>query len=64
MLELTKSGLSREKSYKMVQSYVKKCFEEIGYNNKWLTKDDLLLAVKKIGKNEYSDYLKAVLKKN
>jgi len=28
MLELTKSGLSREQSYKMVQSYAKKCFSE------------------------------------
>ena len=28
MLELTKSGLSREKSYKMVQSYAKKCLSE------------------------------------
>ena len=28
MLELTKSGLSREKSYKMVQRYAKKCFAE------------------------------------
>jgi len=28
MLELTKSGLSREKSYKIVQSYAKKCFSE------------------------------------
>ncbi len=28
MLELTKSGLSREKSYSMVQSYAKKCFEK------------------------------------
>ncbi len=28
MLELTKSGLSREKSYSMVQSYAKKCFAE------------------------------------
>ena len=28
MLELTKSGLSREKSYKMIQSYAKKCFTE------------------------------------
>ena len=26
MLELTKSGLSREQSYKMVQSYAKQCF--------------------------------------
>ena len=28
MLELTKSGLSREKSYKMVQNHAKKCFAE------------------------------------
>ena len=28
MLELTKTGLSREKSYKMVQFYAKKCFAE------------------------------------
>ena len=28
MLELTKSGLSREQSYKMVQSYAKRCFTE------------------------------------
>ena len=28
MLELTKTGLSREKSYKIIQSYAKKCFIE------------------------------------
>ena len=28
MLEITKSGLSREKSYKMIQNYAKKCFAE------------------------------------
>ena len=28
MLELTKTGLSREKSYKIVQTYAKKCFAE------------------------------------
>jgi len=28
MLELTKTGLSREKSYKIVQEYAKKCFTE------------------------------------
>ncbi len=28
MLELTKTGLSREKSYKMIQTYAKKCFAE------------------------------------
>jgi glucose-1-phosphate thymidylyltransferase len=37
------------------------CLEEIGYNNKWLTKKKLMLIIKKIGKNEYSDYLRAVL---
>lgn len=38
------------------------CLEEIGYNNKWLTKKQLIQAVKKIGKNEYSDYLKSIIK--
>ena len=28
MLELTKTGISREKSYKIVQTYAKKCFAE------------------------------------
>jgi adenylosuccinate lyase len=28
MLELTKSGMSREKSYKIVQNFAKKCFAE------------------------------------
>ena len=28
MLELTKSGLSREQSYKIVQGYAKKCISE------------------------------------
>ena len=28
MLELTKTGLSREKSYKKVQNYAKKCFAD------------------------------------
>ena len=28
MLELTKSGITREKSYKIVQTYAKKCFSE------------------------------------
>ncbi len=28
MLELTKTGLSREKSYRMIQNYAKKCFAE------------------------------------
>ena len=28
MLELTKKGISREKSYKIVQTYAKRCFNE------------------------------------
>ena len=28
MLELTKTGITREKSYKIVQTYAKRCFEE------------------------------------
>ena len=28
MLELTKTGLTREKSYKLIQGYAKKCFAE------------------------------------
>ena len=28
MLELTKNGITREKSYKLVQGYAKKCFTE------------------------------------
>jgi adenylosuccinate lyase len=28
MLQLTKSGLSREQSYKLVQNFAKKCFSE------------------------------------
>ena len=28
MLELTKTGLTREKSYRMVQNFSKKCFAE------------------------------------
>ncbi len=38
------------------------CLEEIGYNNKWITKKNLAKSIKKIGKNEYSDYLKLVMK--
>jgi len=28
MLELTKSGISREKSYKIIQSHTKRCFSQ------------------------------------
>lgn len=38
------------------------CLEEIGYNKKWITRNQLKQTIKKIGKNEYSDYLKTILK--
>ena len=43
MLELTKSGLSREKSYKLVQSYSKKCFAEDLNLYDVLLKDKLIM---------------------
>ena len=43
MLELTKSGLSREKSYKMVQSYAKKCFAENLNLHDVLLKDEFIM---------------------
>ena len=43
MLELTKSGLSREKSYQMVQSYAKKCFAENLNLYDFLLKDKLIM---------------------
>ena len=44
MLELTKSGLSREKSYKIVQNHAKKCFA--GNLNLFtiLSKDKLIMS--------------------
>ena len=34
------------------------CLEEIGYNNKWLTKDDIIKTAEQLSKNEYGQYLK------
>ena len=39
------------------------CLEEIGYKNKWLSKNKLNEIIKLIGNNEYSDYLRNILKK-
>ena len=45
MLELTKTGISREKSYKIVQAYAKKCFAEnlnlfdVVQNDKYIIKN-------------------------
>jgi adenylosuccinate lyase len=43
MLELTKSGLSREKSYRMVQNYAKKCFTEDLDLFKVISSDNLIM---------------------
>ena len=64
MLELTKSGLSREKSYKIVQSYSKKCFSENTNLFDLISKDKFLMS--KISKSKlnsifnYSSHFKNV----
>jgi len=50
MLELTKSGLSREKSYKIVQSYAKKCFSENTNLFDLISKDKFIMS--KISKSK------------
>ena len=52
MLELTKSGLSREKSYKIVQSYSKRCFSENKNLFDLISKDKLIMS--KISKSKLS----------
>lgn len=34
------------------------CLEEIAYNKRWISRDDLLETAEKLGKTEYADYLK------
>ncbi len=64
MLELTKSGLSREKSYKIVQSHSKKCFSENKNLIDLISKDKLIMS--KISKSKlnsifnYSSHFKNV----
>jgi len=64
MLELTKSGLSREKSYKIVQSHSKKCFSENKSLFDLISKDKLIMS--KISKSKlnsifnYSSHFKNV----
>ena len=64
MLELTKSGLSREKSYKIVQSHAKKCFSENKNLFDLISKDKLIMS--KISKSKlnsifnYSSHFKNV----
>ena len=64
MLELTKSGLRREKSYKIVQSYAKKCFSENTNLFDLISKDKFIMS--KISKSKlnsifnYSSHFKNV----
>jgi len=64
MLELTKSGLSREKSYKIVQSHAKKCLSENKNLFDLISKDKLIMS--KISKSKlnsifnYSSHFKNV----
>ena len=64
MLELTKSGLSREKSYKIVQSHSKKCFSENKNLFDLISEDKLIMS--KISKSKlnsifnYSSHFKNV----
>ena len=64
MLELTKSGLSREKSYKIVQSHAKKCFSVNKNLFDLISKDKLIMS--KISKSKlnsifnYSSHFKNV----
>ena len=64
MLELTKNGLSREKSYKIVQSYAKKCFSENTNLFDLISKDKFIMS--KISKSKlnsifnYSSHFKNI----
>ncbi len=64
MLELTKSGLSREKSYKIIQAYSKKCFSEKTNLFDLISKDKFIMS--KISKSKlnsifnYSSHFKNV----
>ncbi len=40
------------------------CLEEIAFKNKWITKKDVLKAIKKLGNNDYTKYLSLVIKEN
>ena len=45
MLELTKGGISREKSYKVVQTYAKKCFSENKNLFDLISKDKKIMSI-------------------
>ena len=43
------------------QSFKIGCLEEIALNNKWITKKNIMEAIKFYGKCQYSDYLKKLI---
>lgn len=45
------------------QGYKIACLEEIAWNNGWLTRDDLIKAANLVSKNNYGQYLLALLKR-
>lgn len=44
------------------QGYKVACLEEIAYNNKWLTREDLFIRAELMAKNSYGEYLLSLLK--
>ncbi len=44
------------------QNYKIGCIEEIAYKKKWINKNNFKKIIKSLGNNEYSDYLKSLLK--
>lgn len=43
------------------QGFKVACLEEIAFNNKWLTKEQLLIKAKELSKNSYGQYLQALV---
>lgn len=46
------------------QGFKLACLEEIGFNNEWLTSDDLESAIDKMGSIAYANYLRGLLPKS
>ena len=38
------------------------CLEEIGYNNEWLTEEELAKSAEELKKNDYGKYLEGLIK--
>jgi glucose-1-phosphate thymidylyltransferase len=43
------------------QGYKIACLEEIAWNNKWITREQVLRAAERYSKNSYGNYLKALI---